>query len=156
MSTSLCPDSSASTRYSTASLVRVLSSSNFIVFPFCAVSGLFFSSLERQREKTRRNGAKGRTEAGGGWQGVSESAVSDKPLLFHGLARNRRIPKRPSEPRPMWRPPEGGRSGEKSRRLQLVSPGPTRAQANNREVCQRGWILRAVPASAGLRLIKRF
>ena len=30
---------------------------------------------------------------------MSESAVSDKPLLFYGLARNRRSPKRPSEPR---------------------------------------------------------
>src|SRR5271165_28927 len=90
-------------------------SSNFIVFPFRAVSGLFFSSLERQREKTRRNGAKGRTEAGGGWQGVSESAVSDKPLLVYGLARKRRSPKRPSEPRIMRRSPGGGRSGKKSR-----------------------------------------
>jgi hypothetical protein len=30
---------------------------------------------------------------------VSESAVRDKPLLVHGLARNRRSQKRPSEPR---------------------------------------------------------
>jgi hypothetical protein len=30
---------------------------------------------------------------------VSESAVSAKPLLLYGLARNRRSPKRPSEPR---------------------------------------------------------
>jgi hypothetical protein len=59
-------------------LVLFLISSNFIVFPFRAVSGLFFSSLERQREKTSRNGAKGRTEPEGGWQGVSESAVSAK------------------------------------------------------------------------------
>jgi hypothetical protein len=29
---------------------------------------------------------------------VSESAVRDKPLLVHGLARNPRSPKRPSEP----------------------------------------------------------
>jgi hypothetical protein len=83
-----------------------LISSNFIVFPFRAVSGLFFSSLERQREKSSRDGAKSRTEAGGGCQGVSESAVSDKPFLLYGLARNRRIPKRPSEPRPMRRSPE--------------------------------------------------
>jgi hypothetical protein len=81
-------------------------SSNFIVFPFRAVSGLFFSSPERQREKTRRNGAKGRTEAGGGWQGVRESAVRDKPLLVYGLARNRRGPKGPSEPRPSGVYPE--------------------------------------------------
>ena len=43
-----------------------------------AVSGLFLSSLERQREETRRNGERDRTEAEGGWQGVSESAVSAK------------------------------------------------------------------------------
>jgi len=46
-----------------------------------AVSGLFFLQLERQREETRRNGAKGRTEAGGGRQGVSESAVSAQTAL---------------------------------------------------------------------------
>jgi len=39
---------------------------------------LFLSSLERQREETRRNGERDRTEAEGGWQGVSESAVSAK------------------------------------------------------------------------------
>ena len=39
---------------------------------------MFLSSLERQREETRRNGEKDRTEAEGGWQGVSESAVSAK------------------------------------------------------------------------------
>ena len=31
---------------------------------------------------------------------MSESAVSAKLLLGYGLARNRRSPKRPSEPRP--------------------------------------------------------
>jgi len=41
-----------------------------------------------------------------GWQGVSESAASDKPLLLYGLARNRRSPKRPSEPRPSGVQPE--------------------------------------------------
>jgi hypothetical protein len=95
-------------------LVLFLMSSNFIVFPFRAVSGLFFSSPERQREKTRRNGAKGRTEAGGGWQGVRESAVRDKPLLIYGLARNRRSPKRPSEPRPSGVHPEEGEVGRKT------------------------------------------
>src|SRR5438045_6448103 len=74
-------------------------SSNFIVFPFRAVSGLFFSSLERQREKTSRNGAKGRTEAGGGWQGASGGAVRDKHALSFG-ATPAHQPERPSEPRP--------------------------------------------------------
>jgi hypothetical protein len=97
-------------------------SSNFIVFPFRAVSGLFFSSPERQREKTSRNGAKGRTKAGGGWQGVRESAVRDKPRLIYGLARNRRNPKRPSEPRPSGVHPEDGVVEKRRRSLPLGEP----------------------------------
>jgi hypothetical protein len=98
-------------------------SSNFIVFPFRAVSGLFFSSLERQREKTSRNGAKGRTEAGGGWQGVRESAVRDKPHWLYGLARNRRSPKRPSEPRPSGVRLEEVEVGKKTAQPSLESGG---------------------------------
>ena len=37
---------------------------------------------------------------------MSESAVSAKPVLLYGLARNRRSPKRPSEPRPSGVHPE--------------------------------------------------
>jgi len=37
---------------------------------------------------------------------VSESAASAKPLLIYGLARNRRSPKRPREPRPSGVHPE--------------------------------------------------
>ena len=37
---------------------------------------------------------------------MSESAVRDKPLLVYGLARNRRSPKRPAEPRPSGAHPE--------------------------------------------------
>jgi hypothetical protein len=37
---------------------------------------------------------------------VRESAVRAKPLLVYGLARNRRSPKRPSEPRPSGVHPE--------------------------------------------------
>jgi hypothetical protein len=68
---------------------------------------LFLPSLERQREETRRNGERDRTEAEGGWQGASESAVSAKRVWF-SLARNRRSPKRPSEPRPSGVHPEEG------------------------------------------------
>jgi hypothetical protein len=39
---------------------------------------------------------------------VSESAVSAKPLLVYGLARNRRRPKHPSEPRQSGVHPEEG------------------------------------------------
>src|SRR5438876_7040005 len=74
-------------------------SSNFIVFPFRAVSGLFFLSLERQREKTSRNGAKVRREAGGGWQGASGGAVRDKHALSFG-ATPAHQPERTPEPRP--------------------------------------------------------
>ena len=37
---------------------------------------------------------------------MSESAVRDKPALLYGLARDRRSPKRPSEPRPSGVHPE--------------------------------------------------
>ena len=46
---------------------------------------------------------------------MSESAVSAKPLLVYGLARNRRSPKRPSEPRPSGVHPEEDEVGEKMR-----------------------------------------
>ena len=39
---------------------------------------------------------------------MSESAVRDKPLLGYGLARNRRSPKCPPEPRPSGVHPEEG------------------------------------------------
>jgi len=39
---------------------------------------LFFSSLERSGKKQADTGGRDRTEAEGGWQGVSESAVSAK------------------------------------------------------------------------------
>jgi hypothetical protein len=45
---------------------------------------------------------------------VRESAVSAKPLLLYGLARNRRSPKRPFEPRPSGGPPGRGRSERKT------------------------------------------
>jgi len=43
---------------------------------------------------------------------VSESAVRDKPLLGYRLARNRRSPKRPPEPRPSGVHPETAEVGE--------------------------------------------
>ncbi len=54
---------------------------------------------------------------------MSESAVSDKPLLFYGLARNRRSPKRPSEPRPSGVHPEEGAVGKRRRSLPLENNG---------------------------------
>lgn len=47
-----------------------------------------------------RNGEKDRTEAEGWWQDVSESAVSATHWVGASLARNRRSPKRPTEPGP--------------------------------------------------------
>ena len=48
-------------------------------FSLAAVFGLLLSSLERQWEETRRKWVKGtERKAAGGWQGVSESAVSAK------------------------------------------------------------------------------
>ena len=52
---------------------------------------------------------------------MSESAVSDKPLLLYGLARNRRTPKRPSEPRSMRRTPEEGGVDEEWRSRPVVA-----------------------------------
>ena len=83
---------------------------------FSAVSEVFLSLLERQREETRRNGERDRAQSGGGWQGVSESAVSAKRVGFC-LARNRRHPKRPSEPRPSGVHPEKDAVGEMRSRL---------------------------------------
>jgi len=80
-------------------------------FPFRAVFGLFFSSLERQREKTSRNGAKGRTEAGGGWQGASGGAGRDKHGLSFGAIPAHQ-PERPREPRPSGVHPEGAEWNE--------------------------------------------
>ncbi len=48
---------------------------------------------------------------------MSESAVCDKPLLVYGLARNRRSPKRPSEPRPSGAHPEEAEVGRRWRSL---------------------------------------
>ena len=45
---------------------------------------------------------------------MRESAVRDKPLLLYGLARNRRSPKRPSEPRPSGVHPEEVEVGKKT------------------------------------------
>src|SRR5690242_8385205 len=81
-------------------------SSNFIVFPFRAVSGLFCSSLERQRTKQVGTEQRVRTEAGGGWQGASGGAMRDKHALSFG-ATPAHQPERPSEPRP-----SGVHSGE--------------------------------------------
>jgi len=47
---------------------------------------------------------------------VSESAASDKPLLVYGLARNRRSPKRPSEPRGQAAPTRRRAKSGKTRR----------------------------------------
>ena len=84
---------------------------------------MFFLSLERQREKTRRHWRRDRTESEGGWQGVSESAVRDKPLVVYGLARNRRGPKRPSEPRPSGAQPEETKVGKRWRSLPYENDG---------------------------------
>jgi hypothetical protein len=85
-----------------------LISSNFTVFPFRPFPACFFLHLSGSGKKQAENGERDRTEAEGVWQGVSESAVRDKPLLDYGLAGNRRSPKRPSEPRPSGVHPEEG------------------------------------------------
>jgi hypothetical protein len=54
---------------------------------------------------------------------VRESAVSAKPLLVYGLARNRRSPKRPSEPRPSGVHLEEAQWKERRRSLPLENEG---------------------------------
>src|ERR1700677_2816141 len=87
-------------------------------FSLSAVSGLFLSSLERQREETRRNGERDRTEPEGGWQGVSGSAVSDKRCwgYFGAKPAQSEPPVRAAAKR---RPLGRGRSGEKMRSIPL-------------------------------------
>ena len=54
---------------------------------------------------------------------MSESAASAKPLLFYGLARNRRSPKRPSEPRPSGVRPTEDEVGKIVRSTPLENDG---------------------------------
>jgi hypothetical protein len=54
---------------------------------------------------------------------VRESAASAKPLLVYGLARNRRSPKRPSEPRPSGVHPEEGAVKKRERSFPLENDG---------------------------------
>src|SRR5262252_10984173 len=96
-------------------------SSNFIVFPFRAVPGLFCSSLERQRTKQAGNVAKGRTEAGGGWQGARAARCVTNTI--YRLARHRRISPSDRPSRAERRTPGGGRSGQKRHSLDQPASG---------------------------------
>src|SRR5580693_4510356 len=88
--------------------------SNHDPYSDSAVSGLFLSSLERQREETRRNGERDRTAAERGWQGVSESAASAKRVRgwFGAKPAQSETPVRAAAKR---RPPGRGRSGNRRR-----------------------------------------
>src|SRR5690348_14599269 len=87
-------------------------SSNFIVFPFGAVSGLFCSSLKRQRTNTPER-SKGQNGGRGGWQGASGGAVRDKHALSFG-ATPAHQPERSSEPRLSGVHPKEGGVGRKA------------------------------------------
>ena len=54
---------------------------------------------------------------------MSESAVRDKPPLLYGLARDRRSPKRPSEPRPSGVHPEEDVVEKRQRSFPLENDG---------------------------------
>ena len=54
---------------------------------------------------------------------MSESAESAKPVVVYGLARNRRSPKRPSEPRPSGVHPEEGVVEKRQRSFPLENDG---------------------------------
>ncbi len=67
---------------------------------------------------------------------MSESAVRDKPLLVYGLARNRRSPKRPSEPRPSGAHPEEAEVGRRWRSLPFeIARGLSRYGLVGEEQC---------------------
>ena len=93
------------------------------------VSAVFVVHLRRQPTKTAGPKERGRTQSEGGWQGASESAVSAKLGLVLCLARNRRRPKRPSEPRPSGAHPEedvvGRRRGAYLGWLLGIESGPS-------------------------------
>jgi hypothetical protein len=68
---------------------------------------LFFTGAAAGQNKPERVKGNARSEAGGG-QGASEGAVCAKVRSGFGLTRNRRRPKRLSEPRPRGVPPVEG------------------------------------------------
>ena len=83
-----------------------------MVFPFLPFPACFV--LYRSGSGTKQGGTKkGRTEPGGRWQGVNEKRGFMPNAVGVGLARNRRGPKRPSEPRLSGVHPEAGAVGEK-------------------------------------------
>jgi hypothetical protein len=59
---------------------------------------------------------------------VRESAVRDKPPLVYGLARNRRSPKCPPEPRPSGVHPEEDEVGKDG--IAILMPSPRRHQGS--------------------------
>src|SRR5216683_1608986 len=63
------------------SSVLLLISSSFIVVSLLPVSACFFFHLSGSEKKTNRYWRRDRTEPEEGWQGVSESAGSDKPAF---------------------------------------------------------------------------
>jgi hypothetical protein len=72
-----CDQIPASTRKSTVFLVRLLTFSNFIIFPFLPFPACFFLHLSGSGKK-QDGTVKGTERRPKGWQGVSESAVSAK------------------------------------------------------------------------------
>jgi len=76
-----------------------------LFFPFAPFPACFFLHLSGSGKKQAGNGAKGRTEAGGGWQGASGGAVRDKHALSFG-ATPAHQPELPPEPRPSGAHPE--------------------------------------------------
>jgi len=83
---------------------------------------LFFSSLKRSGKKQADTGGRDRTEAEGGWQGVSESAVSAKRgwVWFGAKAAQSETPVRAAAKR---RPPGRARSGGRRQSLPFRSVG---------------------------------
>src|SRR6185437_16904889 len=89
--TSLSPDSRAATRKLNASLVLLLISSNFMIFPFCRLR-LFVSSLHAAAEQTGEDDEREKTAPGeGGRARGAARCVPNAEVLDFSLAQHRRM-----------------------------------------------------------------
>src|SRR6185437_10570275 len=99
--TSLSPDSRAATRKLNASLVLLLISSNFMIFPFCRLR-LFVSSLHARAEQTGEDGEREKTTPaeGGRVRGAARCVPNAFTVLLLFGATPAHEPERLPEPWP--------------------------------------------------------
>src|SRR5207248_1150044 len=88
-----------------------------IVFPFLAVSGLFCSSLERQRDKTSRSGERDGTEPEEGGRARVAARCVPNAFTFFVWRDTGASAQATARAAPERRPPGGCGSGAKTRSL---------------------------------------